>query len=172
MPRKPVIVYDARRKLTTAEHAFLMDEEVDESEIWASFTLDCYRRGLPGRDTEQHPKALWEEFKAECLPMYIKKNPGQRPVPWWLYEAPEQRKRLGGTGTPDFEVLNVYPTYEKGVPCMYITKSMQLYYTQCNSAFPGVAIDPENPPVYETELEYLQRLNLLTPGEKKALKLK
>ena len=35
--------------------------------------------------------------------------------------------------------------------------------------FEGVAIDPNDPPRYESEAAYLKRLNLLTPAELKYL---
>jgi hypothetical protein len=39
-----------------------------------------------------------------------------------------------------------------------------------SGTFKGVAIDSDDPPVYESEASYLDRLGLFLPGEKKRLK--
>ena len=95
----------------------------------------------------------------------------------------EPRQRLGGTGTPDFEALNYVPSFDKGVPTGFVSQWDAEYYNgrakdihgnpigtkYKEGHFKGKAIDPDDPPRYESEAAYLQRLGLLTPAEEKYL---
>ena len=120
----------------------------------------------------------------EILKEWIATAPGTRPVHWWRFDAPRQplgnfpecyydgklpepRARLGGIGTPAHEVLNYVPAYFAGIPTSWVLASDVKYY---RAGFAGVTIDPENPPQYESEATYLDRLGLLLPGEKKRLR--
>ena len=40
---------------------------------------------------------------------------------------------------------------------------------RCVGPFPGQPIDPDDPPVYESQPDYLRRHNLLLPGEAQRL---
>jgi hypothetical protein len=53
-----------------------------------------------GVDPEQARKFL-DLHRDDFLIQWARDYPGSRPPLWWKYEAPEPRKRLGGTGTPD-----------------------------------------------------------------------
>ncbi|MFZ5448161.1 MAG: hypothetical protein ACOZFS_05940 [Thermodesulfobacteriota bacterium] len=89
----------------------------------------------------------WKEVEAKLLPGWIREHPGTRPFGWWAEEAPEARLQVGGGEcTPN-------PMYEAhGLP------------------IPGHWNgDPGDPPLYESQAAYLQRLGLLTPLEKKWL---
>jgi hypothetical protein len=137
----------------------------------------------------------WGKVREEVMAAWVKEHPGTRPYGWWKYDAPleqvkrwegqecPQRERLGGTGTPRHEVLGWGPHFEKGIPTGWVTKFDEEYYngrrkdihgnpigTQYQEGhFKGVAIDPDDPPVFESEAAYLQRLGLLTEWEKRYL---
>ena len=141
---------------------------------------------------------VWEEVRKEVMAAWIKKSPGTRPWGWWEFDAPrwekkfdawydgkkpKPRRRLGGIGTPEYEVLAYVPYFDKGLPMGWVTKFDEEYYNgrakdihgnpigleHYEGDFAGVAIDPDNPPQFESEAAYLERLGLLTPGEKKWL---
>lgn len=109
--------------------------------------------------------ALWAEHGDRIVAEYIALYPGQRPDRWWQYDAPriavgtypgcfwdgklaEPRKRLGGVGTPSHEAYNIVPSYPFGIPSSWVD------------------IDPENPPMYESQAAYLERLGMLLAGER------
>jgi hypothetical protein len=97
---------------------------------------------------------------------------------------PEPRLRVGGIGTPAFEVLAVVPTYSLGIPNVWISQRQVNYYSGIavdihgnpigdrypNNAFKGVAVDRSDPPTFESQATYLKRLGLLLAGEGRRLK--
>jgi hypothetical protein len=100
-------------------------------------------------------------------------------------QLPEPRQRLGGTGTPNYEALSIVPQLERGLPTGWVSAFDVAYYNGRAPAdahawpprsrhpregdFAGVAIDPNDPPVYESEAAYLERHGLLTVAEKRWL---
>jgi len=169
MPRKPRVL----RKRTTAfrpeELAYLTDSD-EHLDGWPGYVLGCYRRsGVAGIAWAMDPRELWDLHRDEFLPEYIKKNPGKRPTPWWQWDAPrwadphddyyfhgklpEPRRRIGGSGTPWHDDLSIHPTFRKGIPSYFRPD-----------------IDPDDPPVYESQAVYLDRHGLLTSAEKAYLK--
>lgn len=146
-------------------------------------------------------RAAWNEARGEILTEWIATAPGSRPSHWWKFDAPRQplgtfpgclhdgkvpepRRRLGGVGTPENEVLAHVPTYTFGVPTCWVDQEQSDYYngrakdvhgkpigtSYSEGDFAGVAIDPEDPPEFESEATYLDRLGLLLPGEKRRLR--
>ncbi len=205
MPRKPVIFKKRRKGLSESELAYLTDADV-KLEGFAHYDLWCLRHGMPGIDGSRGPGELWREFRAEYLPLFIEKNPCRRLLPWWEWDAPRQpdrgsgwfyegklpepRRRLGGVGTPDFEVLNYVPEFDRGIPTGWISKrdedfyngrSLDIFGNPMNEKWPpgsghykegdfkGVAIDPNDPPQFESEAAYLRRYGFLSEAEKKYL---
>jgi len=144
-------------------------------------------------------RQIWKDVEKEILLDWIKNNPCTRPWMWWEYSAPrwddpwtgcfyhgkfaEPRQRLGGIGDPNYEFLNYGPHFEYGLPTGWVSTFDTEYYNgnrrdingkiipteYRDGNFKGRAIDPENPPTYESEAAYLLRLDLLTPAEKKHL---
>jgi len=122
----------------------------------------------------------WAKHKKEIMPGWINEHPGTRPWAWWKFDAPEMRKRLSGNGDPDFEHLGVKKLFNFGIPTHFMEQWMVDYYNGRLKHVDGgfvkckwkegdcdaIAYDPDDPPVYETEYEYLKRLNLLTKSEK------
>lgn len=98
-----------------------------------------------------------------------------------IFGAPQaQRERLGGVGTPSSEVLNIVPHFTLGIPNSWVSQWNVRYYngrandihgapigTNYNEGdFEGLAIDPNDPPTYESQAAYLQRHGLLTKDER------
>jgi hypothetical protein len=97
----------------------------------------------------------------------------------FLRQLAEPRKRLGGVGTPCYECLNYVPSFQSGVPCQWVTAFFENYYngrsrdvhgkrigTEYHEGnFAGRAIDPTDPPIYESQATYLQRHGLLSSSE-------
>ncbi len=183
MPRRPKKVFQ-KREIPENIWRFLNDAHPDPGN-----DVDIFWLG------EGETRKLWDESKIEIMAEWILKHPGTRPSLWWEYDAPrwndpyegvyfhgtlcEPRQRLGGIGTPDYEVLANVPHFDKGIPTGWVSKSQEDYYngrqvdihghkigTHNEGDFLGKAIAPENPPVFESETAYLQRHGLLTASEK------
>ena len=143
----------------------------------------------------------WQKHKKWILKDFISQNPGKRPWAWWEYDAPrwqrkfgtwydgtlaEPRKRLTGTGDPNYEYLAYVPSFSFGIPVSYVNKFSEEYYNgrrrdvngeliPCKykeGDFKGVAIDLNDPPLYESQASYLKRHGLLLKSEEKRLKNK
>jgi len=153
-----------RRALTEGELAILTDDD----------HLDRFFM------TDDEIEQLWRDHGAEITAQWAAEYPGTRPSLWWRYDAPrwnpparhvgwcyvpnlpEPRQRLGGIGTPEYEVLAVSPRWPYGIPLGWVTAFQAKYY---GPDFKGVPIDPNDPPTYESQAAYLKRYGLLLPGE-------
>ena len=139
---------------------------------------------------------VWEELREEVVSEWISETPGTRPPLWWSFDAPrwadpwekwfyhgtfaEPRKRLGGIGTPAHEALSQVPAYTRGIPAQWVSAWQVAYFNGCavdvhgtpigtdytEGHFPHKGIDLKDPPVFESEAAYLDRLGLLTDGER------
>jgi len=87
-------------------------------------------------------KILWDDLKGVVLPAWIKRMPGSRPHGWWTHDSPGLRRRIGEKNTDDFHPSEVYVR--------------------------GILVHEKGVP-YESQAEYLSRLNLLFPGEREKL---
>jgi hypothetical protein len=123
-------------------------------------------------------RALWDLHRDRIIQEHVSVAPGTRPARFWQYDAPEPRKRLGGTGTPVSNVLACVPVFAFGLPAIWISAWMVAYYSgrarDINNQpigyhggrdFAGVAIDPDDPPTFESQATYLDRHKLLLAGE-------
>ena len=186
MPRKPVKPKAQRRGLSEAEQFYLMDVDPDDvpHEGWLRFDLRSLQslqaKSFQLMKSRPSPE-LVEHFGDEYLTAFIQDNPGRRPGWWWQHLAPRMettgsgdywdgqlakpRRRLGGTGTPSHEVLNLVPCFDRGVPNSWITEDDLDTWPDLEAD----AIDPENPPKFESQATYLDRHGLLTVQEKKKL---
>ena len=146
----------------------------------------------------------WETYGGEIVERWVAEYPGTRPTSWWRFDAPrwrpddpresdayyvrdellpQPRLRLGGTGTPKYEVLANVPDFEFGIPASFVETWEVEYYngrardihgnpigTEFSEGdFDGIAYDPEDPPMFESQAAYLDRHRLLTADERKAL---
>jgi hypothetical protein len=103
-------------------------------------------------------RALWDMHADRIVRKYAQQHPGTRPLLWWRFDAPEPRRRLGGTGTPMHECSNHVAAYVYGVPQSW-RKADQTYLHS------GTPLSDSDPPVYEAEATFLRRHSLLLPGE-------
>ena len=93
-------------------------------------------------------EAVWSANRDWILAEHVKQAPGTRPRRWWQREAPEPRRRVGGKGTLTSDVIAVLLTQHFGIPkCWH-------------------DLDPEDPPLFESQAAYLERLGLFLPGER------
>lgn len=162
---------DKRREAITDEHeAWLHSDDKGSGFI----------QYLPHDDLS----SLWADHSARIVAEHVSDHPGTRPARWWQYEDVEPRRRLGGTGTPASDVLAYMPTFSFGLPTIWISRWQVKYYSGIavdihgcpiggltpTKGFKGVAIDPNNPPTFESQAAYLKRHSLFLPGEERRLK--
>lgn len=88
----------------------------------------------------QGTKELWDNYKADILKQWIEKKPCSRPERWWDFDAPEAKLKIAGSST---QKDNSPPWSKSSIP---------------------------DRPCFESEAQYLMRLNLLTTAEKQHLK--
>jgi len=109
---------------------------------------------------------LWKAHGDAVVADHVEDYPGTRPARWWEHDAPrlplgtypgagydgelpEPRKRLGGTGTPAYEVKCVKPSFSFGIPNIW------------------AGIDKNDPPIFESQAAYLKRHGFLFAGEER-----
>jgi hypothetical protein len=140
--------------------------------------------------------ALWDAHAERIVAAHVSLYPGTRPERWWQYSAPrlaapglyydgllpEPRLRVSGMGTPASEVLACVPTFSFGLPFIWISQRQVRYYSGLAvdihgspiggtlAVFDGVAIDPDDPPTFESQAAYLKRHGLFLAGEERRLK--
>lgn len=108
---------------------------------------------------------LWAQHGAAVTAHYAREHPGCRPSLWWQYPQ-QQRQRVGGTGSPIWEALPAYlPAHDFGLPRYWLTARTVKVYAMLGLTLDGEAIDPADPPIFESEATYLQRKGELLPGE-------
>lgn len=152
--------------------------EVVDNEMEAWLHSDDSVSGLFKYSQPDELRALWVQHRERIIQEYVSEYPGERPPRWWEFDAPEPRQRLGGSGTASQEVLGHTPYFKFGIPAIWITTADIAFYMgrsrDINNQpasqyggrdFAGVAIDPEDPPVFESQAAYLKRLGLLLAGE-------
>jgi hypothetical protein len=148
------------------EHGRLPDRS--EPQFRESNWLDILTAAFVHRSRPQ-----WARHRAAILKAWIEERPGMRPDGWWRHGAPrwqradqpphvramefldtcEPRRRLGGTGTPSYELYSEVPAFRFGIPTSW-----------------GDSIDPADLPVSESEAVYLRRHGLLEASERRRLK--
>jgi hypothetical protein len=184
---------------------FGLDAELPESVKGSRFEWIEKSSDPFGSRTDTGLAEDWEIVRDEILAEWLDEAPGTRPAGWWLFAAPrwrppypdrcgtrlewylqkiaEPRRRLGGIGTPDFEVLNVWPHFSFGLPTGWVSDFQEQYYNGAAvdidgrpigteftpGQFAGLAPRVENPPTFESQAAYLDRHGLLTPGERRRL---
>jgi hypothetical protein len=109
------------------------------------------------------PREIWDLHCNRILHEHVESKPGTRPRLWWRWEAREMRQRLGGVGTPLHECSAHAAAYEYGVPTYWKTSDDRYLPT-------GIPISASDPPIFESEATYLERLNLSLPGEQAGIR--
>lgn len=133
---------------------------------------------------ESKARAYWETNRKQILKDWIRTAPGTRPPAWWKYDVPEMaRQRIAGTGDPAWEHLGYVLSYRLGIPDLWVSEFDTQYYNgkarhvdghiiptdYKDGDFTGKAVDPNDPPTYESQASYLRRLELFAPGEERRL---
>jgi hypothetical protein len=113
---------------------------------------------------------LWREIGAEIVARHAAAAPGSRPDRWWQHDAPGPRQRIGGIGTPCHERLAHGLRLHRGVPVDWITEALAADFARMSKPLGVPAVDPANPPKYESSATYLDRHGLLLPGERRRLR--
>jgi hypothetical protein len=144
-------------------------------DLWTAYRNEILKRWMlikPG--TRPH---CWWLFEAPRLP---KAEHGQYKN-WHLAKGlKEPRKRLSGVGVAKHDVLRVSPSYRYGIPATWIDSFDCKYYNGTAKSihgnlinpkakdgdFEGIAIDPNDPPIFESQAAYLDRFGLLAAEEK------
>ncbi|MFZ1429139.1 MAG: hypothetical protein WAS21_20480 [Geminicoccaceae bacterium] len=145
-------------------------------ELWREYRDELLAEFISTRPGRRPP--IW--WRADAPRQPIGTWPG-----WFIDGKIEQpRERLGGVGTVAWDVLAHRPEYHCGIPRHWVRPRDVEYYTgqardihgalispkYIGSGFAGVAIDPRDPPVYESQATYLKRLGLLLPTEARRLR--
>jgi hypothetical protein len=174
---------DKRRAEVTDEHESWLNSD-DRAAGFAQYAPDDELAALwaahADRIVAEHVAAYpgtrphrWWQRSAPRLPL------GTFPGCYFDGKLPEPRQRLGGVGTPASDVLAYVPTFRYGLPWIWITHSQVMYYRGLavdihgapigdrypTDRFKGVAIDPNDPPMFESQAAYLKRHGLLLAGE-------
>lgn len=183
--------------LTPNEYSFLRDQPPGEPEkkweVWA-LNADC----TPFREDRLSVADLWITHGDDVLAEWVAEAPGTRPSLWWRFSAPRAtdniperwhadtpppiaRRRLGGIGTPCHECLAHALHYALGIPAYWLSRQMADFYNGRTTGgrvvpahyregyFPWPPVDPDDPPIFESQAEYLERQGLLLPGEAERL---
>ncbi|NQU23106.1 MAG: hypothetical protein HQ567_17650 [Candidatus Nealsonbacteria bacterium] len=113
-------------------------------------------------------RQAWEALGSDLLGDWINEHPGTRPYAFWVFDAPERRRRIDGKAHPfdnperQAHVERIAETPEARPD--YRETMYQLSYGTPNSLCMRDDFEAE----YETELDYLDRLGLLTENERTA----
>jgi hypothetical protein len=152
--------------VTPTQWALLTDQPIpDEPGIGRDLQRWCFNWRGDGEPPwrEKSGRELWAAHGDAVLAGWIAEHPGTRPSCWWKFDAPGPRQRVGGVGTPAHEVSAYMLELHLGAPCHWITDHWLKF-------LPGQPIDPANPPMYESQANFLDRYNLLLPGERQRLR--
>ncbi|MBI5618783.1 MAG: hypothetical protein HY943_21115 [Gammaproteobacteria bacterium] len=120
------------------------------------------------RPASEHGETIaahWHAARDELLPEFVKQHPGRRPFAWWHCEAPEPRLRVGGTGIPLHEACNWPAHYAFGIPRDWLMPG-EAFASLLARRGEFRVVDLHDPPRFEGEGAYFERLGLLLPGEK------
>lgn len=123
---------------------------------------------------------LWAEHGDDVVEAHAEEFPGTRPAHFWTYDAPKKlRIRLGGIGDLMSDHLAQVASSAFGLPTFFLSADDVEVYSGRKLGwngkpivsrpdgyqFPGVAVDPNNPPRFESSASYLRRHKLFLPDE-------
>src|SRR6266571_829953 len=159
-----------REKLSKAQWDYLLDNvDLDELNKGNDYLWDVFMLEDPN-DHYGNSRRLWEQHREEVLAVWIPHFPGTRPRCWWMHDAPrisvgrwpglffdgrlpEPRHHLSGPGSTAWDAgLAEVPSFQSGLPTSWDE------------------VDPSDPPIFESQAQYLRRNGLLTPSELRKLK--
>jgi len=123
------------------------------------------------RPLHRECEVLWREHGAWAVAEYARLHPGRRPRNWWQFESPEPRARLGGIGSalhacsPRTPYEKIRGNYRLGIPLIFVWPDLAKAFSSGRI----VGVDPNDPPTFEGQGTYLQRLGLFFPGEEQCV---
>jgi hypothetical protein len=158
-----------KRRETVSDLAWAFLNDAVPEDAPASAELWGFEYDSPAVDCKT-TRELWSELGADVLARWAVEHPGTRPRLWWRYDAPEPRQRMGGTGTPLADALAYVPRREFGIPTDWLGPDDVATHRELGSPLGAAALDPADPPLYEAEAAFLDRLGLFLPGERRRLK--
>jgi hypothetical protein len=190
MPTKRTRVIHQRKNLSNTALFFASDGLCGDPE-----SINRFEKFTFGSPTVRPDECrdVWLAIRDELLPQWIKERPGTRPSWWFLFDpecprvsaedikrhgwegwlfleyTPDLRRRVGGTGDPDYLHSAVSPDFDCGVPTGFVTASDVEWHREEGEEFAGVPLDPKDPPAYESQATYLDRHDLLIPAERRRL---
>lgn len=106
---------------------------------------------LPGN----HYRRAWEALRDELLPAWIQEQPGTRPAAWWRCDMPPNTRRERTDGRK-------HPFDDRGY-----TLPQELFF-----GTPRYRRPEDMAATYETEAQFLMRLNLCSAAELQELSLR
>jgi hypothetical protein len=122
-------------------------------------------RGCCGDDTDYKAmREAWELMRGELLAAFIAEHPGQRPFAWWRFDAPERRQRTDGVQHP-FDNRLRRQHVDGSTTKEFRRVAYELFYGRPRA----LIVRDDFEAKYEGELQYLNRLGLLTDAERKEL---
>ncbi|HEY7116562.1 MAG TPA: hypothetical protein VH475_08250 [Tepidisphaeraceae bacterium] len=145
-----------------------------EGFVYSSFGAE------PSDEDMEVRRDYWEQHRDEVLAEWVAQHPGTRPWSWWHFAMSEPRRVIAGHEAPQngFAPWRFMPgksleQIEAEWPAMFARlwdehlkgNSQREYWYGCPSPVQSFA-------TYESEFDYLDRLNLLLPGEREAYEAK
>lgn len=148
-----------RRRPVAADDA--IDQE-KRQQLLTGFAVDGGYGRNPQGDLLDQMRQDWEANRDELLAEWVATNPGTRPLAWWEFDAPAGTRRETIDGSPHPfdrpERESLRQKWHSEHPHMnYDTGFLRLY-----RGTPAITVEHVR---YESEIDYLQRLELLLPGE-------
>ena len=110
-------------------------------------------------------KVAWELLRDTLLPRWIKERPGTRPAAWWLFDAPDpkRRERVDGGVHPFDDKKRALDVARSDHPALWRAAYRLMF------GLPAAFIMPFDRDLkeesYEPEWSYLVRHKLLTPED-------
>lgn len=129
-----------------------------------SFFDEGYGDGDRTADMLERMKTDWVLYRDQILADWVTKHPGTRPWAWWQFDATARREPVDGSQHP----------FDRSERKRYAAKWQRLYPKRDLRLFellygmPAISLGERC--TFETEAQYLTRLNLLLPGEAESLK--
>ena len=140
-----------RLKIKRKRHRYYDETHITQLCTGFCFFIDTgFGNELFNQHDETAMREGWEKLKPKVLPQFIALNPCRRPFAWWKYDSPKADPLRRYTGTSPFD-LDDSPEH-----CCVI------WFGKCPVLWKECFHDP---PVWETQAEYLHRNKLLTAAE-------
>jgi hypothetical protein len=174
-----------RRRVRNPRHethpvviAYLRDEDPNPADYGEGAVHALWRaEWMPGR-----MRGIYDVVRADLIEAWARDNPGTRPSAWWKWTATEPRQRIGGTGSLLSDFMSYAPSYHCGMATRWACEALirkgwptvslggkAAGWCAIQELADAIPFDQNDPPLFESQATYLQRLGILLPGERKRL---